>query len=121
MARILFVDDHEQSHEYVRRACELMGYECAIFLDAADAWEHLQREDTPYDLIISDNDMPAMQGSEFLTLVREHAVHDKTSFTLMTGSDDPTLPQLCKEYNARFEDKGKLRPWREIINEGLAA
>lgn len=119
--RILFAEDYVDFHKFMRRACERMGHECIIFSDAADAWKYLQGESVPYDLIVSDNDMPKMQGSKLLELVRGHAVHGKTKFTLFTGSDDLALIELCKKYNALFESKAKMRSWVEVINEGLAA
>jgi CheY-like chemotaxis protein len=67
--RILFVDDEERLRELAKAILELQGYEV---LCAKDGFEGLAalKESLP-DLIISDLQMPKMDGFEFLSVIRQ--------------------------------------------------
>lgn len=67
--RILFVDDEERLREMARAILESQGYEVLCAKDGFDGLSAL-RESLP-DLIISDLQMPNMNGFEFLSVVRQ--------------------------------------------------
>jgi CheY-like chemotaxis protein len=71
--RILFVDDEERLRVMAKAILELHGYEV---LCAKDGFEGLAalRESLP-DLIMSDLQMPNMDGFEFLSVVRQRFPH----------------------------------------------
>lgn len=73
--RILFVDDERRVLAGLRR---MLGWACGSwsmsFVESgAAALEELARE--PYDVVISDMRMPAMDGAELLTIVRARYPH----------------------------------------------
>lgn len=71
--RILFVDDEEGLRDMAKAILESQGYEV---LCAKDGFEGLSAlEETLPDLIISDLQMPNMDGFEFLTVVRGRFPH----------------------------------------------
>jgi DNA-binding response OmpR family regulator len=66
--RILFVDDEERLREMAKAILESQGYEVMCAKDGFDGLAAL-KESLP-DLIISDLQMPKMNGFEFLSVVR---------------------------------------------------
>ena len=68
MPRILIVDDNAAIRELLRFVLEEEGYEV---IEAADGAEGLQRYQTaPTDLVITDLQMPGMDGLELLQALR---------------------------------------------------
>ena len=68
--RVLFVDDERPLREVVSRLLTRRGLEVATAGDAVSAVEMLR--DRPYDLLLTDFQMPDMDGFELLAHVREH-------------------------------------------------
>jgi len=66
--RILVVDDEPSICETTAFLLEAAGYEVSTAVDGFDAL--LQLKSVPFDVIISDLNMPHMSGFEFLSVVR---------------------------------------------------
>jgi two-component system chemotaxis response regulator CheY len=64
---VLIVDDSPVMRTFIRRVMKLAGFEDAEYLEAADGLEALERIRTkPVDLILTDINMPRMDGEELL-------------------------------------------------------
>jgi two-component system sensor histidine kinase and response regulator WspE len=88
--RILVVDDSVTVRELERRLLEKHGYEVDVAVDGADGLNALRTHD--YQLVISDVDMPRMNGLELVKRLR----------------DDPRLselPVIIVSYKEREEDR----------------
>lgn len=71
MKRILIVDDSNTARMVVRRCLEIAGFGDATFLEAEngkDALTILKQE--PADLVVTDLNMPVMDGETFLRWVK---------------------------------------------------
>ncbi|HET6547920.1 MAG TPA: response regulator [Solirubrobacter sp.] len=68
---VLVVDDAITTRTMERGLLEAAGYRVDVAVDGRDAWEALQRED--FDLVVSDVDMPRMNGFELTTRIRGDA------------------------------------------------
>ncbi len=79
--RILFVDDEPKAGELFLRLLRGTEYTADVFVDARDALADFSREGA--DLIISDLNMPGMDGMTFLKAVRE--INEETPFIMITG------------------------------------
>lgn len=66
--RVLVVDDSLTVRELQRKLLLNRGYEVAVAVDGMDGWNALRSED--FDLLITDIDMPRMDGIELVTLLR---------------------------------------------------
>ena len=64
--RIALVDDDQISLTVVRTFLERAGYQVNAHLDPRDLLETFTRGD--FDLVVSDLNMPVMDGAEFLKL-----------------------------------------------------
>lgn len=88
--KVLVVDDSLTVRETERRLLENAGYQVDLALDGVDGWNTLR--ETSFDLIITDIDMPRMNGFELISLIR----------------NDPNLkniPIVIISYKDRKEDR----------------
>jgi two-component system chemotaxis sensor kinase CheA len=67
-ARVLVVDDSITTRTMEKSLLEAAGYETRVAVDGVDAWTLLKTE--AFDLLISDVDMPRMDGFELTRRVR---------------------------------------------------
>jgi two-component system probable response regulator PhcQ len=72
-ATILLVDDEPNVTHALKRALRQERYEFLIATSAAGAQELLERQHV--DVVVSDEQMPGMSGSEFLSRVRKQFPH----------------------------------------------
>jgi CheY-like chemotaxis protein len=86
MARILIADDEESMRMLVARAIAMDGHAIVTAQDGAEALEILTREDGAFDLLLSDIQMPVMDGIALaLSAARDFP---GVTILLMTGFAD---------------------------------
>ncbi len=83
MPRILIADDEESMRRLVARAIAMDGHETVTAEDGAEALEILSREPGSFDLLLTDIQMPVMDGIA-LALAAARDFPDLT-ILLMTG------------------------------------
>ncbi|ARU87731.1 hybrid sensor histidine kinase/response regulator [Pseudomonas sp. M30-35] len=88
--RVLVVDDSLTVRELERKLLLSRGYEVAVAVDGMDGWNVLRAES--FDLLITDIDMPRMDGIELVSLVRR-------------DSRMQSLPVMVVSYKDREEDR----------------
>ncbi|WP_298675644.1 response regulator [uncultured Sphingomonas sp.] len=90
--KVMVVDDQASMRAMIRRALQDLGFRDVR--DKPTAPEALEaiRADRVH-LIISDFNMPEMDGLEFLQAVRADATIGKTVFIMLTGSADKEIVQ----------------------------
>jgi two-component system sensor histidine kinase and response regulator WspE len=69
--RILVVDDSFTVREMERKLLESRGYLVDTAVDGVDGWNAVRTGS--YDMVISDVDMPRMNGIEFVNQIKRHA------------------------------------------------
>ena len=88
--KVLVVDDQLTMREVTRLALQEMGVRQII--DAENGNEAFKKATTqPLDMIISDFNMPGMDGLALLRAVRGHPAVRKLPFILVTGRGDNAL------------------------------
>src|SRR6058998_2740642 len=83
MPRVLIADDEDSMRTLVARAVAMDGHETVTAEDGAEALEILAREDGMFDLLLTDIQMPVMDGIA-LALAAARDFPDLT-ILLMTG------------------------------------
>ena len=68
--RILIVDDEEGLRALCATFLQRRGYTVETSSDGADAWNKLTSATVPYDLLITDNEMPLLDGARLIERVR---------------------------------------------------
>ncbi|WLE63529.1 hybrid sensor histidine kinase/response regulator [Burkholderia plantarii] len=88
--QVLVVDDSLTVRELERKLLERRGYAVTIAVDGMDGWNAI-RSDT-FDLVVTDIDMPRMDGIELVTLIKRDP--------LLKG-----VPVMIVSYKDRDEDR----------------
>lgn len=97
--RILVVDDEPAIQRLVARALEEEGYEVAVVSDGQEAFDAVTRADPVYDLVVTNNRMPHMDGAELITRLRAdfpglpivHLDDRSQEYRMQLPADVPTL------------------------------
>ncbi len=66
--RVLVVDDSITVREVERNLLQSKGYQVEVAVDGMDGWNAVRT--SQYDLIVSDIDMPRMNGFEFVSMLK---------------------------------------------------
>ena len=82
--KILVVDDHESMRKIEKQILNDLGYKNVDMADdGTSAWELLEKGS--YDFVISDWNMPQMEGIDLLKKIRADARIGKTPVLLVTA------------------------------------
>ncbi|WP_250503114.1 MULTISPECIES: hybrid sensor histidine kinase/response regulator [unclassified Caballeronia] len=88
--RVLVVDDSLTVRELERKLLASRGYDVSVAVDGMDGWNAVRGAD--FDLVITDIDMPRLDGIELVTLVKRDA-------------QLAALPVMIVSYKDRAEDR----------------
>ena len=83
--RILVVDDSITVRELERQLIQSRGYEVDVAVDGMDGWNAFRS--TPYDLVVSDVDMPRMDGIGLVTLIKTDAQRSHVPVVIVSYKD----------------------------------
>ena len=83
--RILVVDDSITVRELERQLLYSRGYEVDVAVDGMDGWNAFRS--TPYDLVVTDVDMPRMDGIGLVTLIKTDAQRSHVPVVIVSYKD----------------------------------
>lgn len=123
--RVLVVDDSLTVRELERTLLDNAGYEVEVAIDGMDGWNAIRT--AHYDLMVTDIDMPRMDGIELVTLIKKDA-HLKTTPVLIVSYKDREedrrrgLEAGADYYLAKgsFHDESLLQAVMDLIGEADA-
>ena len=89
MPNVLVVEDSLTIRELQRSILEAAGYHVQTASNGREALAYLDR-DEPIELVVSDVEMPEMDGIELTRAIRAHAKHSTLPVVIVTslGADD---------------------------------
>ncbi|WP_187968038.1 response regulator [Aquibium microcysteis] len=88
--KILVVDDTTTSRMLLRDALETIGFRnIAVAADGEQAMQVMMTQ--PCHLIISDMNMPKMNGLQLLHAIRTYKPTSRTPFMILTGNNDKNV------------------------------
>lgn len=96
--RILTVDDSKTIREMVGFTLRGAGYEVSEAADGNAGVALLQG--AKFDCIISDINMPGMDGIQFTKAIRAHPIHRSAPVLLLTTESDPEKKTLGRAAGA---------------------
>lgn len=83
-ARLLVVEDLNEMRDILRRLLGVLGFtNITTATNGTEAWQQLQN--TPFDVVLCDWNMPKMSGRELLKKVREEPRLSRIPFIMITG------------------------------------
>jgi CheY-like chemotaxis protein len=80
-----------------KRMLESLGYSVDIRTDGQSALQDIQEDPKKYDLLVTDQAMPKMLGTELIQLVRE--VNTSLKCIIITGFNESIPPDAKEKYN----------------------
>lgn len=95
--RVLVVDDQQTMRSLIQSALQQIGF--VDIATAGDGEEGLKSLlSRPAQLVISDFNMPKLDGLALLRAIRAHEPTRKTAFIMLTGRADADLVQRAMQY-----------------------
>jgi two-component system sensor histidine kinase and response regulator WspE len=123
--RVLVVDDSLTVRELERKLLTKQGYDVTIAVDGMDGWNAVRSE--RFDLVLTDVDMPRMDGIELVTLIRKTPSLASTSVMIVSYKDREEdrrrgLDAGADYYLAKgaFDDGTLLQVVADLIGEAHA-
>ena len=118
--RVLVVDDSITTRTLEASVLEAAGYDVLTAVDGADGWRILQERGA--DLVVSDVEMPRMDGLQLTEAMRASARFRETPVILITALESEEHRSRGLEVGAdaylgksSFEQEGLLNTVRELI------
>jgi signal transduction histidine kinase len=103
---ILLVEDSQTQAARARLVLENAGYRVTIATDGERAWKRIGVD--AFDIIVSDINMPGMDGYELCRRTKEHPTGSLIPFVLLTDHEELTALVQGLEVGA---DDFILKPW----------
>jgi two-component system chemotaxis response regulator CheY len=89
---VLIIDDMKLVRMRLRQLCEKLGFVTITeAVNGKEAWESLRAMKSAPDIILTDYNMPDMNGMEFLNLTRKEDAYAKTPVVFITSESDKSL------------------------------
>ena len=123
--RILVVDDSITVREVERQLLSSRGYEVTVAVDGADGWNEVRGGE--FDLVVSDIDMPRMNGIDLVRSIKQDARLRSLPVVIVSYKDREEDRLRGLEAGAdgyltksSFQDHTLLRTVERLIGEALA-
>lgn len=118
LGHVLLVDDEPENLDGLEALLTSEGYRVSATTSPEEALEIARQGDV--DLIISDQRMPIMMGTELLSAIKEHT--DDNIRVILTGHTD--MNDLIECINKGLLYRYLVKPWRqetliEVVKEGM--
>lgn len=126
--KILVVDDVPMSLVYLTNQLEKMGYtNITKFSDSVEAWEDFAQAvltDHPYDLVITDLNMPGLDGMDFISQIKNDDMSKDTNIIVVSADHDPLVIDEAMDlgvsgYVTKPIDLNELQEQLEFAFKGL--
>ena len=123
--RVLVVDDSLTVRELERKLIEGGGFEVEVAVDGADGWNAVRA--SPFDLVVTDVDMPRMDGIGLVTLIKQDARLRAIPVLIVSYKDREEDRQRGLEAGAdfyltkgSFHDETLLQAVHDLVGEAQA-
>ena len=120
--RILVVEDSLTVRELERKLLEKRGYDVTVAVDGMDGWNTLRN--ARFHLVITDVDMPRMDGIELVTMIKNDAQHRNVPVMIVSYKDREDDRRRGLEAGAdyyltkgSFHDEALLDAVNDLIGE----
>jgi CheY-like chemotaxis protein len=93
---ILFVDDEKEITFMGKRMLESLGYAVDIKTDSVEALKDFKRDPDRFDLLVTDQAMPKMMGTELIGKVKQ--IRPDLKSIIITGYQDSIPKDAMKQF-----------------------
>ncbi len=98
--RILTIDDSKTMRDMLMLTLAEAGFDVIQAVDGQDGLDVLGKETTPIDVIITDINMPRMDGYEVIRNLRRDPAHKSTPILVLTTESDTDKKNLARDAGA---------------------
>jgi CheY-like chemotaxis protein len=106
MKTVLVVDDDRLAKGALQRALEAEGYGTVGVESAKEALEYIK--DTQPDVIVTDRQMPEMDGQQLIDQIRELEWGKKVPIIMLTGNEDTEAVNQALESGVVYFSKNTV-------------
>lgn len=90
MHNVLIADDSQTARLFIKKCLEIIGLESAALVEAADGAQALEIiKEKSFDLLITDLNMPEMDGKELLRRVKTSPKTTDIPVVVITSTGNP--------------------------------
>lgn len=101
MKRILVADDSGTARMFIIRCLEIAGLQDVDFIEAANGRQALELlKENPVDLVVSDLNMPEMDGQDLLMRIKSSPRLHDTPVMMVTSAANPKKIEELKNMQA---------------------
>ena len=122
--KVLVIDDSLTVREVEKNLLASKGYDVDIAIDGVDGWNTIRQND--YDLIITDIDMPRMNGIELVLQIKSEPRFESIPVMIVSYKDNPDDRQRGLEAGAdyyltkgSFHDDTLIEAVMDLIGEAI--
>ena len=110
--RILLAEDERITLRTLQRQLEGWDHSVVAAQDGAEAWEQFQQQ--PFDIVVTDWDMPRMDGRELIRCIRGSDASSYTYLIMLTGRSEKAdlvagMEAGADDFLAKPFDRSELR------------
>jgi two-component system chemotaxis response regulator CheY len=99
--QILIVDDSPAMRSFVRRVVKLSGIQVDLFFEAGNGEEALEQlSGNSIDAVLTDVNMPVMNGEQFLRKMRQDGLHNSTPVIVISTDATAYRIHMMQELGA---------------------
>ena len=96
--RAMVVDDIETNRTMLKTFLFFKHFEVEMAADGLEAKRLLEAK--PFDLVVSDIEMPNMNGFELLAWIKKDAARSKVPVIMLSSLEDPDVLARCRKLGA---------------------
>jgi sigma-B regulation protein RsbU (phosphoserine phosphatase) len=110
--RILIAEDERITRRSLQKQLDGWGHDVLAAKDGAEAWEQFRKR--PFDIVVTDWDMPRMDGQELIECIRRSGQPGYTYLIMLTGRSQKAdlvtgMEAGADDYLAKPFDRNELR------------
>lgn len=105
MEHVMFVDDEEEVTFMGKKMLESLGYSVTVKTDGHRAWQEFKEHPDEYDLLVTDQTMPGVLGTDLANKFRQ--LNPKLKVIIITGTYNSVNEQMLEDYKI---DEMLLKP-----------
>lgn len=122
-SKIMLVEDSEFSRATLKTMLKRFGFENITSPETSiEAWETIaqaQLDDEPFDLVITDLNMPGFDGVDLISRIKEDPMSADQKIIVISADADKGIKSICKSLGVLAYFTKPPKP--ENLNEVLVA
>ncbi len=109
---ILIVDDSPTVLKFVSYSLKNSGFKVVTAMDGMDALEKMSSLENPVDMVITDLNMPNMDGYELIATLRKNAQFESTPIIILSSEEDDKDKKMGQQVGA---DSYLTKPFKSSV------